>query len=226
MIRRLLSFSTFLALATLVTTHAAIAAPPTVELTLRMPDGSIVKTGSASIAGSTLIYMNQQDEFSPNAVAQGGDEWADDLQGTSGGVLNGFGAGFDGFPADSFYVTMTVYEGVAPALAGGGGPGSVIIGPWSFIVPPNTIGVGVGFDGGPVIGSDVWLGVSFSDPAVGLTRHDPPQIGSSNDLFWNVTNGVAQDFGGDPVANFVMSVSIDGSNATENTTWGRIKSLY
>lgn len=226
MIRRLLSLSALLVVSTLITAQAAIAAPPSVELTLRMPDGSIVKTGTSSIVGSTTTYLNEQDAFSPNAAPQGGDEWADDLYCTSGGVLNGFGAGFDGSPNDSFYVTMTVYEGAAPAVSGVGGPGNIIIGPWTFIVPFNTIGVSVGFGGGPVVGPDVWLGVSFSDPTVGLTRHDPPQIGSSNDLFWNVTNGLAQDFGGDPVANFVMSVNIEGANATENTTWGRIKALH
>lgn len=227
MIRRLLSLSTLLAISALFAATAAIAAPPTVQYVYRMPDGSIVKTASASLVGSSYIFFNEQEMFEPNAAPQNGEEWAEDIHGTSGGVLNGFGAGFDGAAEDSFNVTFTVYEFAAPALTGSGtGPGAVIIGPWTFRVPFNTIGVSVGFGGGPFVAPDLWLGVSFSDPTMGLTRHDPPQIGSSDDLFWNIATGTPQDFGGSPIANFVSSVSIDGSNATENTTWGRIKALH
>lgn len=72
------------------------------------------------------------------------------------------------------------------------------------------IGLGLGFDPfGLTIGPDLWLGISFSDPNIGLVLHNPPQIGSSGDRYWNMTTGMEQDFGGSPVANFVMSIRAD-----------------
>lgn len=174
---------------------------------------------------SEYVYFNEQDPFEPNAVPQNGEEWADFLHCTHGGPLTGFGAGFDGAPTDSFDVTMTLYAAASAELQSGGSPGGVILGPWSFRVSHDTIGLSVSFGSFMTISDNLWFGVKFSDPSVGLTRNDPPSVGSSEDFFHNIDQDIKGDFAGNPVANFVMSVQVEGPVSVQPTTWGRIKTL-
>ncbi len=77
-----------------------------------------------------------------------------------------------------------------------------------------------------MVGPDLWMGVSFSDPSVGMWLHDTPQIGTSDDLYWNITTGAQESFVGGPVANFVTRVTVDLPTPVESTTWGKVKSQY
>ena len=212
-------------LAALVFTMPAVAAKSGNYVHVRVePSGKVTLLGGPP--PSEVVYLNEQDSFEPNAVAQNGEEWADLLHCSHGGLLTGFGAGFDGAVMDSFEVTMTLYEAASAELQSGGSPGGVILGPWSFVVPGNTIGLSVSFGAFMTIPQDVWMGVKFSDPAVGLTRNDPPSIGSSEDFFHNINQNTKGDFAGNPVANFVMSVQVEGPVPVQPTTWGRIKTLF
>lgn len=181
---------------------------------------------------STPVYLNEL-ENDLTSRPQNGEEWADDIHTSANGELTGFGAAFSGFvgvDGDSFDVTFTLYENSGLETMNGAGsssPGAVILGPWTIRLNYNVIGLGIGFDPfGLSVGPDLWLGVSFSDPNVGLVLHDPPTIGSSGDRFWNVTQGMEQNFGGNPAANFVMSVNADMPLPVVTTTWSGIKSLY
>jgi hypothetical protein len=202
----------------------ALAAPGGVAYFRVEPGGKIAPLGAP--IPTEAIYLNEQENFESNAAAQEYDEWADDIHGTHAGHITGFGCGFDGLPKGPFQVTLTLYESSAAELNVDSGPGAVLYGPWTFDVDQNTIGIFVSF--APSVGThgpDLWLGASFSDPTMGMTRHDPPQIGSSLDGYWNVTDNQKGDFGGSPVANFVTRVEVEAPVAIESTTWGRIKSL-
>jgi hypothetical protein len=167
--------------------------------------GNVARGLPTQICPSYDPFSNQDPSFTLNSVPQNGDEWAEDIHFAGGGDLIGFGVGFYGVVSDSFDVTITLYEWNGDNVA----PGSIILGPFTLRVPFNTIGVGVGFNPGIVkVGPDLWLSAQFSDPAVGLWLHDPPQAGLSHDLYWNVTTGMQEQLGGGTVANFVSSISL------------------
>jgi hypothetical protein len=155
-------------------------------------------------------YMNEDPSFALVSAPQNGEEWADDIHMGIGRVV-GFGAGFvrpdpafSGAGSDSFDVTLTLYQWQGDDMS----PGSAIVGPFTVRVPSNAIGVGFGFSPGPVVGPNVWLGASFSDPGVGMVLHNPPQQGTSHDLYWNMTTDMQGQLSGVGVANFVASVTV------------------
>jgi len=228
-------------LAALVFVMPSAAAKPGTYLHVWVePSGKVTQLGVTP--PSEVVYSNEQTTFDPNGVPQNGEEWADFLHCSHGGLLTGFGAGFNGIdpdnapigagvngsPSGDYQVSFTLYEAGIPTVglqSSGDTPGLPILGPWTFDVPAGTVGISVSFAPFMTIAQDLWMGVKFSDPTIGLTRNDPPSIGSSEDWFHNVDQNSKGDFAGNPVANFVMTVQIEGPVSVEPTTWGRIKTL-
>jgi hypothetical protein len=184
------------------------------------PDGRINPTTQNSTATATDIFRN--DPGTAVSFAQNGQMWADDVHAIGSGPLLGFQLFFQGSPTDSFDVTVAIYSWSGDAVP----PGPAIVGPYTFKVSPFAIGAGIGFVSGPVVGPDMWLAISFSDPTMGLWLHDPPSIGTSHDLFWNFATNSDLTFPSGPVANAVCYVTVDVPTPVEPTTWGKIKKQF
>ncbi len=110
-------------------------------------------------------------------------------------------------------------------------PGVVLAGPYTVSgLPTGANIVHVDLEAGtgpPDLTQDIWLGVTFSTASTGLILADPPETGTSDDLFYKTPPGQYTWFGGNPVANFMLAVyGNELATPAASTTWGRIKQLY
>jgi hypothetical protein len=151
-------------------------------------------------------------------------EYADDCHMTTGGALCSFTIGYyepDG-PTVDFTITIHAND------ATDGFFGDVVAGPYTFpglpggfneltLIPPDN----------PIIPKDVWFSVTAAPLTAGLViAGGPPTVGSSHDLFLDVSALGLVNFFGAQLANFMIRLDVDSSVPTQEATWGKVKALY
>ena len=204
---------------------AANATPAHAGTILPVPPGPIPRLSPDRVqAVCTLVYSNYAGPATGYYAAGAGREVIDDLHLVATGDLCGFGFTYingSGRPTD---IVVTFYANDGPL----GSPGTVVGGPFSFPAQPGP--------GGELsaalpnvitaIGPDIWMGASFSTDTTGLVFTNPPSIGSSADVYYQRPEEGFFTFGGDPVANFRLSVEVDTPTPVRPTTWGTLKTIY
>jgi hypothetical protein len=182
----------------------------------------VVDLGPAQL-GCLEVYDNSATFTGFYYSEQNGAEAIDDLHMLELGGLCSFtfgynkpgGGGFDAFV--TFYANET---GDTP-------PSVVLAGPYPINgLPGGANAITVNIEDGPFLGNNVWMGVSFSDPTAGLLVYDPPVIGSSDDYFYEFPANSYLFFGGDPVANFYLRVSLELATPVEPSSWGSVKTRH
>jgi hypothetical protein len=78
--------------------------------------------------------------------------------------------------------------------------------------------------GGPPLPKDVWMGVQFLTTDTGLLMYNPPTLGASDDLF-RINGAGPYYFGGNPVANFCLGVSVIPEPAAVTSLAGLLLAL-
>jgi hypothetical protein len=194
-----------------------------VPLTLKR---TVVTLQSSGDCGA--IYANTQNPLGYFYAAGAGVEVADDLHMVGPGHLCGidFGyykstAGVTG-AAIAFYANDPI-DGLQPYM--------LLAGPYVVSNLPSGANV-IHLDlepgtGMPDLTQDVWLGVSFSAASTGLLITDPPELGTSDDLFYVTPPGQYTWFNGAPPASFYLAVYANQFTVPVGaTTWGKLKQLY
>ncbi|HKQ57383.1 MAG TPA: hypothetical protein VJY35_05910 [Candidatus Eisenbacteria bacterium] len=197
-------------------------APPVIVIPFTGPRAT-PPPGGPIPAACTLVYSNYEG-VSPGAyVAGAGKEVIDDLHLAATGILCGFGFTYITGSGTPFDVITTFYANDGPF----GGPGTVIGGPFLSSVPGGSGTLTSETPGAAVtIGPDLWMGVQFLAEGMGLFLNNPPSIGSSADLFYQRPEEAFMNFGGSPVANFMLRVEVDTPTPVRPATWGSLKTIY
>lgn len=200
---------------------SAFAGPPADITILPSPSGAMTvspNAGARAHAVCTPAYSNYAAPAGAPYVAGTGVEVFDDLHLAVVGDLCAFGYTYSGPSAD---VIVTFYANDGPL----GSPGTVIAGP--FVAPSTAGRVEFEVPGGiTTIGPDLWMGFVFPVPDQGLLFTDPPSIGSSGDVIYQRPPDGFITFGGNPVANFRISVDVDLPTPVRPSTWGTLKTIY
>ncbi len=216
---RVLLWSTALALAA----SAANAGPP-VRVTPLPLDGAFQFDPPARTTLLCATAYSNMVNFAYYYPAGSGKEVIDDLHLTGSGDLCGFSFTYTSANSATTDATVTFYANDGP----GGSPGSVVAGPFYYYGLPRSnhpFSAQVP-EGVSVIGPIIWLGVSFTEPTTGLLLANPPSIGASDDLFYQRPEESFMSFGGNPVANFTLTVQIDSPSPIRVSSWGAIKTIY
>jgi len=189
-----------------------------------VPPGDItvtrIETGPAQ-NGCTRVYDNTVNFSGSFYSYQNGNETLDDLHGVEGGGLCEFVFGYNepGSSPISAWVTFYFNDG------GDDPPGAVLAGPYyASGLPTGANMIQVTVPGAPPISPSVWMGVRFSSSTAGLLLADPPVVGSSHDFYFE--NGDYFFFGGDPKANFYLSLEAELAVPVEHSSWGLLKALH
>jgi hypothetical protein len=156
--------------------------------------------------------------------AGSGKEVIDDIHLATSGTFCGFSFTYTSRNDATTDAIVTLYANDGP----GGGPGTVIHGPIYYYGLPRSnhpFSVQVP-EGVSLIGPVIWMGVSFTEPTTGLLVANPPTVGASDDLFYQRPEETFMNFGGNPVANFALTVQIDSPSPVKASSWGALKTIY
>lgn len=163
---------------------------------------------------ATVTYDNTGGASSAYYAGQAGAEAVDDIHAVVGGTLTRLRFVYQD-PAStggSFQARISVYDNpggldvnLVPLL------GPVVVS--GLMEGTHTIDVPIA--NGPVVGSDLWVGIRFTSATAGLVLNDVPSVGSSHDYYWEA--GQLYWFGGSPVANFSVQVEVDGTPSAAPT---------
>lgn len=151
-------------------------------------------------------------------------EYADDIHIDIGGLLCEFSfTYFEPAPGPTDMI-VTIYANDA----GDATIGPIVAGPYLLAgLPGGLTTVTVPVPDTPLIPEDVWFSITGTTLSHGLViAGGPPTTGVSHDVFLDVPGLGLVFFGGSPVANFNISLDVDVTVPTEETTWGQIKSMY
>jgi hypothetical protein len=153
-------------------------------------------------------------------------EYADDVHLSAAGALCEFSLTYF-TPLTSVNLVVTFYAN-NPA---DNTLGAVVAGPFALNGLPNGLNTITVPTAGPVVPADMWFSITSPQGAVtaGLVISGlAPTVGVGHDLFLHVPALSLVFFGGppNPLANFNIEVKTDPTVPTEESTWGKIKSLY
>jgi hypothetical protein len=212
-------------------TSLALAAPRVAVTPLRAPvplalDRSVVSLASSATCGA--LYSCTQNVLGLYYPAGAGVELADDLHMTGPGHLCSVDIGYY---KDTPGVTGAAIAFYANDPLDSIEPFALLAGPYVVSdLPTGTNIIHLDLEPGtgmPDVTQDIWLGVSFSTDNTGLLVAGPPELGTSDDLFYLTPPGQMLTFCGDLTANFYLAVHANEFTVpTATTTWGRLKQLY
>lgn len=238
--QRLLSL-TIAALVLVASTAAAGTLPsafPKVATPTVLPAGEAMgapddEAGSPAAGGTTYEALAVGASFLETGALSPIDnlpyvEYGDDCHLTFVGWLTTFTMGYYKPPPGQASALVTFYENDASD----GIIGPVLAGPYLVSALPaglNTVVVTV--PDSPFLTEHVWVAVQFAPDTAGLViAGGPPTVGTSHDVY--VDTGLTTPppglvfFGGDPVANFMLAIEVDGTVPVQTVTWGHLKALY
>jgi len=202
-----------------------IGTPTDLPVDIGGPSGNLAPTNGCAAGYEDLVDGSTYLPFNATSPISGGPytEYADDCHMTTGGALCSFTIGYFEPAGPTVDFTITIYANDASDSD----LGDVVAGPYTFpglpaglnvltLIPPDN----------PIIPKDVWFSVTATPQTAGLViAGGPPTVGSSHDLFLDVSALGLVFFGGSPLANFMVRLDVDSSVPTHETTWGQGKAL-
>lgn len=209
----------------------ALAGPRVTVTPLRAPAPLVLQRSVVTLESSVscgALYSCTQNPLGLYYPAGAGVEVADDLHMIAPGHLCGIDFGYyKSTPgvtgaAIAFYANDPT-DGIQPFM--------LLAGPYVVgNLPSGTNVIHLDLEpgtGAPDLTQDIWLGVSFSTDSTGLLVAGPPELGTSDDLFYITPPGQMTWFCAEPTANFYLAVYANEFTVpTATTTWGKLKQLY
>jgi len=184
------------------------------------------KRTPSSVLEDSLVYDNSN---ASNLVFRPGFgfEVADDVHMLAGGRLTRFRIAYgEATPGALVSIIILFYENTPDNQPPT--PGRLIAGP--FLIPGLPGGTNMITLVPPIsffLPKDIWWASAYASPTSGPILADPPSIGSSDNLFYDVDRSRFGDFGDTAPANFFLQIYLeDVETAVAEKTWSEIKSLY
>lgn len=226
-LRILLALVALLGVASLASADGVVSVTPLpVPVPLALQPGSVVLQPST---GCPAIYSNLQNAASLYYPAGAGVELADDLHMVMPGHLCAVDFGYYKATPGTTGAAIAFYANDALNSIQ---PFMLLAGPYVVNdLPTGTNLIHLELEPGtgmPDLMQDIWVGISFSTDETGLLVSNPPELGTSEDLYYITPPGQATTFC-DPelVANFCLAVYANEFTVpAATTTWGTLKQLY
>ncbi len=230
-----------MAFAGVASARPVLVSGPVTEAVQAIVEGTPIGFAPTSVVRHYDNWTNPPSALTGVFLA-GSDEIADDLAMTpvGAGLLSTMGVNCANANATS---SVTGGQLAVRFYTGGG----AYIGGFLANLPAVSLAAGgsvrLSFPAGSLLGMNIvlpqniyvslqWVSATFTGAGtlanLGFQTRGPVGIGSSTDLFTNVTTNSTFNFGGAPVANTGLFIDTEDSFATptDAKTWGRLKALY